>query len=142
MKINPANIGVGMYQHDVKAKHLRNSLDAVVESCVNYVGVDVNTASPALLRYVSGMNQLTARRLCEYRAKHGPFRNREQLKQVPGLGEATFVQAAGFLKIVQRRQSAGCHLDPSRELRAGAAGLGEIRLRCGGSAAAARCPPR
>ena len=63
VKINPANIGVGMYQHDVKAKHLRNSLDAVVESCVNYVGVDVNTASPALLRYVSGMNQLTARRL-------------------------------------------------------------------------------
>ncbi len=99
VKINPANIGVGMYQHDVKAKHLRNSLDAVVESCVNYVGVDVNTASPALLRYVSGMNQLTARRLCEHRAKHGPFRNREELKQVSGLGEATFVQAAGFLKI-------------------------------------------
>lgn len=99
VKINPANIGVGMYQHDVKAKHLRNSLDAVVESCVNYVGVDVNTASPALLRYVSGMNQLTARRLCEYRAKHGPFRSRDQLKQVSGLGEATFVQAAGFLKI-------------------------------------------
>jgi uncharacterized protein len=99
VKINPANIGVGMYQHDVKAKHLRNSLDAVVESCVNYVGVDANTASPALLRYVSGMNQLTARRLCEHRAKHGPFRSREQLKQVSGLGEATFVQAAGFLKI-------------------------------------------
>jgi uncharacterized protein len=99
VKINPANIGVGMYQHDVKAKHLRNSLDAVVESCVNYVGVDVNTASPALLRYVSGMNQLTARRLCEYRSKHGPFRSRDQLKQVSGLGEATFVQAAGFLKI-------------------------------------------
>ncbi len=99
VKINPANIGVGMYQHDVKAKHLRNSLDAVVESCVNYVGVDVNTASPALLRYVSGMNQLTARRLCEYRAKHGPFRDREQLQQVAGLGEATFVQAAGFLKV-------------------------------------------
>jgi len=88
-----------MYQHDVKAKHLRNSLDAVVESCVNYVGVDVNTASPALLRYVSGMNQLTARRLCEYRAKHGPFRTREELKQVSGFGDATFVQAAGFLKI-------------------------------------------
>ncbi len=99
VKINPANIGVGMYQHDVKAKHLRNSLDAVVESCVNYVGVDVNTASPALLRYVSGMNQLTARRLCEYRASNGPFRDREQLRQVPGFGEATFVQSAGFLKI-------------------------------------------
>jgi len=99
VKIDPANIGVGLYQHDVKAKHLRNSLDEVVESCVNYVGVDVNTASPALLRYVSGLNQLTARRVCEHRREHGPFRNREQLRQVPGFGEATFVQAAGFLKI-------------------------------------------
>jgi uncharacterized protein len=99
VKIDPASIGVGLYQHDVKAKHLRTSLDEVVESCVNYVGVDVNTASPALLRYVSGLNQLTARRLYEYRQQNGPFRNREQLKQVPGFGEAAFVQAAGFLKI-------------------------------------------
>ena len=60
VKIDPANIGVGLYQHDVKAKHLHESLDEVVESCVNYAGVDVNTASPALLRYVSGLNQLTA----------------------------------------------------------------------------------
>ncbi len=99
VKIDPASIGVGMYQHDVKAKHLRTSLDAVVESCVNYVGVDLNTASPALLRYVSGLNQLTARRLYDFRAQHGPFRNREQLKDVPGFGEAAFVQSAGFLKI-------------------------------------------
>lgn len=99
VKIEPANIGVGLYQHDVKAKHLQTSLDDVVESCVNYVGVDVNTASPALLRYVSGLNQLTARRVYEQRRNFGPFRNREQLKQVPGFGEATFVQAAGFLKI-------------------------------------------
>ncbi len=99
VKIDPANIGVGLYQHDVKAKHLRASLDEVVESCVNYVGVDVNTASPALLRYVSGLNQLTARRLCEYRREHGPFTARQQLRDVPGFGEATFVQAAGFLKI-------------------------------------------
>ncbi|HEV3136518.1 MAG TPA: Tex family protein [Pirellulales bacterium] len=99
VKIDPGSIGVGMYQHDVKAKHLRASLDAVVESCVNYVGVDLNTASPALLRYVSGLNQLTARRLYDYRTQHGPFRNREQLKGVPGFGEAAFVQAAGFLKI-------------------------------------------
>ena len=99
VKIDPANIGVGLYQHDVKAKHLRTSLDGVVESCVNFVGVDVNTASPALLRYVSGLNQLTARRLYEYRCEHGPFHTREQLREVPGLGEATFVQAAGFLKI-------------------------------------------
>jgi uncharacterized protein len=99
VKINPANIGVGMYQHDVKAKHLRDSLDGVVNSCVNFVGVDVNTASPSLLSYVSGLNQLTARRLYDYRREHGPFRNREQLKSVPGIGEATFIQAAGFLKI-------------------------------------------
>jgi uncharacterized protein len=99
VKIDPANIGVGLYQHDVKAKHLRTSLDEVVESCVNYVGVDVNTASPALLSYVSGLNQLTARRLYEYCREHGPFRTREQLREVPGFGEATFVQAAGFLKI-------------------------------------------
>jgi uncharacterized protein len=99
VKINPANIGVGMYQHDAKAKHLRESLDAVVESCVNFVGVDVNTASPSLLSYISGLNQLTARRLYEYRLEHGPFRNRDQIREVPGIGETTFVQAAGFLKI-------------------------------------------
>ncbi|MDZ7616391.1 MAG: Tex-like N-terminal domain-containing protein [Patescibacteria group bacterium] len=99
VKIDPANIGVGLYQHDVRAKHLRTSLDEVVESCVNYVAVDVNTASPALLRYVSGLNQLTARRVYEHRMEHGPFRTREQLRDVPGFGEATFVQAAGFLKI-------------------------------------------
>lgn len=100
VKIDPDSIGVGLYQHDVKAKHLRASLDEVVESCVNFVGVDVNTASPALLRYVSGLNQLTARRLYEHRLQHGPFSTREQLKEVPGFGEVTFVQAAGFLKIV------------------------------------------
>jgi uncharacterized protein len=99
VKIDAANIGVGMYQHDVKAKHLRESLDAVVESCVNYVGVDLNTASPALLRYVSGMNQLTAQRVYDHRTTNGPFKSREELKKVSGFGEGTFVQAAGFLKI-------------------------------------------
>jgi uncharacterized protein len=99
VKIDPASIGVGLYQHDVKAKHLRESLDAVVESCVNYVGVDVNSASPALLRYVSGLNQLTAQRIFEHRKQHGPFRSRAELREVSGLGDAKFVQAAGFLKI-------------------------------------------
>ena len=83
VKIDPANIGVGLYQHDVKAKHLRTSLDDVVESCVNFVGVDVNTASPALLRYVSGLNQLTARRLYDYRREHGPFHNRDSFARCP-----------------------------------------------------------
>ena len=100
VKIDAASIGVGMYQHDVKAKHLRESLDAVVSSCVNFVGVDVNSASPALLRYVSGLNQLTAQRLFDHRTAHGPFPTREALKEVQGFGEATFIQAAGFLKIV------------------------------------------
>ncbi|MBI2826421.1 MAG: RNA-binding transcriptional accessory protein [Planctomycetia bacterium] len=100
VKIDPANIGVGMYQHDVKAKHLRDSLDSVVESCVNFVGVDLNTASPALLRYVSGLNQLTAQRLVNHRLTQGPFTGRAQLRSVLGFGEAAFVQAAGFLKIV------------------------------------------
>jgi len=100
VKINPSNIGVGLYQHDVKAKHLRESLDDVVESCVNYVGVDVNTASPALLSYVSGLNQLTARRIYEHRQTKGPFQSRDEIREVPGIGEATFVQSAGFLKIL------------------------------------------
>ena len=99
VKIAPANIGVGMYQHDVKAKHLSDSLDIVVAFCVNQVGVDVNTASPSLLKYVSGLNALTARRVVEYRQANGKFANRDQLKEVSGFGDATFVQSAGFLRI-------------------------------------------
>jgi len=99
VKIDPASIGVGLYQHDVKARHLHASLDAVVESCVNYVGVDLNTASPSLLRYVSGLNQSIARGIGQWRAEHGPFASRGQLLQVPGFGESAYVQAAGFLKI-------------------------------------------
>lgn len=99
VKIEPANIGVGLYQHDVKARHLHASLDRVVESCVNYVGVDLNTASPALLRYVSGLNQATAKNIHDWRTQNGPFTSRRQLLEVPGFGEAAYVQAAGFLKI-------------------------------------------
>ena len=99
VKISPANIGVGMYQHDVKAKHLTESLDEVVQFCVNRVGVDVNNASPSLLKFVSGMNALTARRVYEYCKENGGIKNRLQLKEVSGLGDATFVQAAGFLRV-------------------------------------------
>ena len=99
VKIDPASIGVGLYQHDAKARHLSDMLDEVVQSCVSYVGVDLNTASAALLRYVSGMNHLTARKVYEHRQQHGSFRNRAQLLEVSSLGDATFVQAAGFLKI-------------------------------------------
>lgn len=99
VKIDPQHIGVGLYQHDVKPKHLKESLEAVIESSVNQVGVNVNTASVPLLRHVSGLNQLVAREVVNYRERNGPFANREQLQQVPGLGEKRFTQAAGFLKL-------------------------------------------
>jgi uncharacterized protein len=99
VKIDPQNIGVGLYQHDVNPKHLKESLEAVIESCVNHVGVDLNTASVPLLRHVAGMNALTAREVVEFRKQNGPFRSREQLLQVAGLGEKRFEQSAGFLKI-------------------------------------------
>jgi len=99
VKIDPQHVGVGLYQHDVPPKELRESLEGVVESCVNQVGVDLNTASVPLLRHVSGLNQLVARDLVEYRKTHGPFRDRQQLLQVNGIGEGRFIQAAGFLKI-------------------------------------------
>jgi uncharacterized protein len=99
VKIDPQHVGVGLYQHDVNPRQLRESLDAVVESCVNSVGVDLNTASVPLLRHVSGLNQMVARDLVEHRKNHGPFQSREQLKLVNGVGEVRFVQAAGFLKI-------------------------------------------
>ncbi|HUR53648.1 MAG TPA: helix-hairpin-helix domain-containing protein [Gemmataceae bacterium] len=99
VKIDPQHIGVGLYQHDVKAKHLKESLEAVIESCVNTVGVDLNTASVPLLRHVSGMNQLVAREVVTHRERNGPFTSREQLMTIPGLGEKRYTQAAGFLKI-------------------------------------------
>lgn len=100
VKIDPQHIGVGMYQHDLTPKLLKESLESVVESCVNYVGVDLNTASPALLSRVSGLNQLTARRVVEWRERNGRFQTRQQLRDVAGIGDATFTQAAGFLKIM------------------------------------------
>jgi protein Tex len=99
VKIEPQSIGVGLYQHDVNPKQLKESLESVISSCVNFVGVDLNTASIPLLRHVSGLNQLTARRVVEYRKEKGPFTDRDQLKEVEGVGPVTFTQAAGFLKI-------------------------------------------
>ncbi|MEZ5670969.1 MAG: Tex family protein [Thiotrichaceae bacterium] len=100
VKIDPKSIGVGQYQHDVSQTHLARSLDAVVEDCVNAVGVDINTASVSLLSRVSGLNQGLAHKIVEYRDENGAFRNRDQLKQVPRVGAKTFEQAAGFLRIV------------------------------------------
>lgn len=99
VKIDPKSIGVGQYQHDVDQKRLQSSLDATVESCVNRVGVDLNTASFALLRYVAGINERTAVKIVEFRNEQGRFKSRVQLKAVSGLGPKTFEQAAGFLRI-------------------------------------------
>ncbi len=99
VKIDPKSIGVGLYQHDVDQKLLSEKLDNVVESCVNYVGVDVNTASASLLTYVSGLNKRIAENLVKYREKAGKFKKREELMEVTGLGKKAFEQSAGFLKI-------------------------------------------
>jgi uncharacterized protein len=99
VKIDPKSIGVGQYQHDVDQKRLMQGLESTVESCVNRVGVDLNTASWALLRYVAGINERTAQKIVEYRNQHGRFRSRVQLTAVPGFGPKTFEQAAGFLRI-------------------------------------------
>lgn len=99
VKIDPKSIGVGQYQHDVDQQALRKGLDDVVISCVNRVGVEVNTASKELLGYVSGLGPGLAKAIVGYRNEHGPFGSREELKKVPRLGPKAFVQAAGFLRV-------------------------------------------
>ena len=99
VKIDPKSIGVGLYQHDVDQKLLSEKLDYVVESCVNYVGVDLNTASASLLTYVSGLNKRIAENIVKHREKIGKFKARNELLDVTGLGEKAFEQSAGFLKI-------------------------------------------
>ena len=99
VKIDPKSIGVGQYQHDVDQKYLKESLDVTVESCVNLVGVELNTASKHLLSYVSGIGPSIAQNIIDYRTKNGKFKSRKDLKLVPRLGEKAFEQAAGFLRI-------------------------------------------
>jgi len=99
VKVDPKSIGVGQYQHDVDQRRLKQSLEATVESCVNRVGVDLNTASWALLRYVAGINERTALKVVEFRNDKGRFRSRFELMAIPGFGPKTFEQAAGFLRI-------------------------------------------
>ncbi len=99
VKIDAKSIGVGQYQHDVNQSRLKESLDRVVESCVNHVGVDLNTASKHLLMYVSGLSATLAKNIVEYRQKNGPFKSREELKKVSLMGPKTFEQCAGFLRI-------------------------------------------
>ncbi len=99
VKIDPKSIGVGQYQHDVDPTKLKRSLDQTVESCVNQVGVNLNTASKHLLTYVSGLGDALAQNIVTYRAENGPFRSRNELKKVPRLGEKAFQQCAGFLRV-------------------------------------------
>jgi uncharacterized protein len=112
VKIDPKSIGVGQYQHDVDQNKLQTSLDDTVTSCVNAVGVELNTASKQILSYVSGLGPQLALNIVNYRNEHGAFKNRESLRKVPRLGEKAFEQAAGFLRIRNAEQaldSSGVH---------------------------------
>ena len=101
VKLDPKSIGVGQYQHDVDQTKLKDKLDVVVSSCVNAVGVELNTASKELLTYVSGLNNRLAQNIVDYRNRNGAFKNRVQLKEISGMGEKTFEQCAGFLRIIK-----------------------------------------
>ena len=103
VKIEPKAIGVGQYQHDMPPKQLDSALDAVVEDCVNAVGVDLNTASPSLLERVSGLNATTAKNIVNYREENGAFSSRAQIKKVPKLGPKAFEQCAGFLRVPESK---------------------------------------
>ncbi|WP_068965279.1 Tex family protein [Desulfosporosinus sp. BG] len=99
VKIEPKAVGVGQYQHDVQPKRLEESLHGVVESCVNVVGVDLNTASASLLQYVAGLKPAVAKNIVAWREEHGKFSHRDQLKKIPRLGEQTYIQCAGFIRL-------------------------------------------
>ncbi|MGD1946659.1 MAG: Tex family protein [Croceivirga sp.] len=135
VKIDPKSIGVGQYQHDVDQGKLKSALDIVVESCVNAVGVNINTASVSLLSYVSGIGSKLAEKIFTYRNDHGPFKNRHDIKKVPRLGSKAFEQGAGFLRIkggdnplddsavhperyaLVQRMAKNQHVEPSQLLR-------------------------
>lgn len=103
VKIDPKSIGVGQYQHDVNQKKLEETLTYVVEDAVNSVGVDINTATPSLLSYVSGINKSVASNIVKYREEHGKFKSRTEILNVPKLGKTAFVQCAGFLKVPESK---------------------------------------
>ncbi|HIJ88209.1 MAG TPA: RNA-binding transcriptional accessory protein [Desulfuromonadales bacterium] len=127
VKVDPKSIGVGQYQHDVHQGMLKKALDAVVESCVNYVGVDLNTASSALLSYVSGVGPSLARSITRYRDENGSFATRMSLLKVPRFGAKAFEQAAGFLRIREGKQlldNTAVHPERYRLVEAMAADLG------------------
>ena len=106
VKIEPKAIGVGQYQHDMPQKRLEETLDGVVEDCVNAVGVDLNTASPSLLRRVSGLNAAIAKNIVAYREENGAYTSRKQILKVPKLGPKAFEQCAGFLRVPESKKNA------------------------------------
>ena len=140
VKIDPKSIGVGQYQHDVDQKALRQRLDDVVASCVNSVGVELNTASGQLLSYVSGLGPRLAKAIVEYRNDNGPFASRQSLKKVPRLGPKAFEQAAGFLRIRDGDHpldASAVHPESYRVVDAIAQGLGQSLVQMVGNAAMA-----
>ena len=140
VKIDPKSIGVGQYQHDVDQKALRQRLDDVVASCVNSVGVELNTASGQLLSYVSGLGPRLAKAIVEYRNDNGPFASRQSLKKVPRLGPKAFEQAAGFLRIRDGDHpldASAVHPESYRVVDAIAQGLGQSVVQMVGNAAMA-----
>jgi protein Tex len=146
VKIDPRSIGVGQYQHDLAESKLARSLDAVVEDCVNGVGVDVNTASVPLLRRVSGITETLASHIVGHREANGPFRDRTALKQVPRLGAKAFEQSAGFLRVPggdDPLDASGVHPESYPVVRRmiGAAGCG-VKELIGNTAALGRLKPQ
>ena len=146
VKIDPKSIGVGQYQHDVSQVKLKRRLDETVESCVNRVGVEINTASPALLSYVAGIGPTVAQRIVQHRDSSGPFRSRAALLKVSGLGPKTFEQAAGFLRVrggEHPLDASAVHPERYRlvEKIAGDVGVG-LESLVGNEAAVARIEPR
>ena len=135
VKIEPQNIGVGLYQHDVNPKQLKETLESVISSCVNFVGVDLNTASVPLLRHVSGLNQLTARRIVDYRKDTGPVRRPRAVDGSRGDRAGDVHPGGGLPQAPRGRASARPHLDSPRELPGRHQAAGEVRLR-------ARCRAR
>ncbi|XP_006272234.1 S1 RNA-binding domain-containing protein 1 [Alligator mississippiensis] len=123
VKIEPKHIGVGMYQHDVSQTLLKATLDSVVEECVSFVGVDINICSEILLRHIAGLNANRAKNIIEWREKNGPFINREQLKEVKGLGPKTFQQCAGFIRFNQEYIKAFCSSQQKELIAKGHAGV-------------------
>eukprot|EP00062_Callorhinchus_milii_P011951 gi/632958459/ref/XP_007895051.1/ PREDICTED: S1 RNA-binding domain-containing protein 1 [Callorhinchus milii] len=119
VKIEPKHIGVGMYQHDVAQTLLKATLDSVVEECVSFVGVDINISSETLMRHVAGLNASRAKSIIEWREKNGAFINREQLKEVRGLGPKTFQQCAGFIRINPENIKGFCSSQPSTSAAGG-----------------------